>query len=65
MRIVLTVLSAMAVQVLFAGNADTLSVSEKKSERNMMLNAESATAPREINIGLPESGQGLSYMLME
>lgn len=58
MRIVLTVLSAMAVQVLFAGNADTLSVSEKKSERNMMLNAESATAPREINIGLPESGTG-------
>ena len=58
MKIVLTVLSVMAVQVLFAGNTDTLAVSEKKSERNMMLNAESATAPREINIGLPESGSG-------
>ena len=41
--IVLTVLSVMAVQALFAGNADTLAVSEKKSERNMMLNAESAS----------------------
>ena len=58
MRILLTVLSAMAAQPFFAGNADTLAVSEKKSERNMMLNAESATAPREINIGLPESGTG-------
>lgn len=29
-----------------------------KSERNVMLNAESASAPREINIGLPESGDG-------
>ena len=48
----------MAVQVLFAGKTDTLAVSEKKSERNMMLNAESATAPREINVGLPESGSG-------
>ena len=39
-----------------AQDADTLAVAEKKSERNMMLNAESATAPREINIGLPEGG---------
>ena len=43
---------------MLAQDADTLAVSEKKSERNMMLNAESATAPREINIGLPESGSG-------
>ena len=41
-----------------AQDADTLAVAEKKSERNMMLNAESATAPREINIGLPEGGSG-------
>ena len=44
---------------LSAGNdRDTLAVAEKKSERNMMLNAESATVPREINIGLPEGGSG-------
>ena len=30
----------------------------QKDNRNMMLNAESATVPREINIGLPESGKG-------
>lgn len=30
----------------------------QKDNRNMMLNAESATVPREINIGLPESGNG-------
>ena len=43
---------------LNAQEADTLVVKEKKSERNMMLNAESASAPREINIGLPEEGGG-------
>ena len=51
-------LSVLAVQVVSAADTDTLAVSDKKSERNMMLNAESATAPREINIGLPESGSG-------
>ena len=36
-----------------------LSAEEKKKDtRNVMLNAESATVPREINIGLPESGNG-------
>lgn len=29
-----------------------------KDTRNVMLNAESSTVPREINIGLPESGNG-------
>lgn len=37
---------------------DTVAVDKKKSERNMMLNAEFATVPREINIGLPEGGNG-------
>ena len=36
--------------------ADSLSV--KGSDRNVMLNAESATAPRVLNIGLPESTSG-------
>ena len=40
-----------------AQEADTLAT-EKKSERNMLLNAEAASVPREINIGLPESGGG-------
>jgi len=29
-----------------------------KSDRNMMLNAEAANVPREINIGLPDGGNG-------
>ena len=57
-RLFFVVLSVLAVQVVSAADTDTLAVSDKKSERNMMLNAESATAPREINIGLPESGSG-------
>lgn len=44
--------------LMTAQEADSLDVGEKKSERNMMLNAESATVPREINIGLPEGGNG-------
>jgi len=44
--------------LLNAQDADSLSVTEKKSERNMMLNAESASVPREINIGLPADGGG-------
>ena len=38
--------------------ADTLATQDKGNERNMMLNAESATVPREINIGLPDTGNG-------
>lgn len=34
-----------------------------KSNRNMMLNAESATVPREINIGLPDNGSGAAVYL--
>jgi len=53
------VLLFISILPLSAGNEqDTLAVAEKKSERNMMLNAESATVPREINIGLPEGGSG-------
>jgi hypothetical protein len=37
---------------------DSLQSKAGKSNRNVMLNAESATIPREINIGLPESGTG-------
>ena len=43
---------------LSAQSADTLAHVQKQSERNMMLNAESATEPREINIGLPENSGG-------
>lgn len=38
--------------------SDSLQSKAGKSNRNVMLNAESATIPREINIGLPESGTG-------
>ena len=41
-----------------AQEADTLVAGANKSERNMLLNAEAASVPREINIGLPESGGG-------
>jgi len=42
------------------GEADSLKVARhnKGSERNVMLNAESASVPRELNIGLPEGGTG-------
>lgn len=43
---------------IHAQEADTLGTGQKKSDRNMLLNAESASTPREINIGLPESGGG-------
>ena len=53
------ILALLAVGVKAgAQEADTLATGQKKSERNMLLNAESASAPREINIGLPESGGG-------
>ena len=48
---------------LVAQEPDSLTVSEKKSERNMLLNAESASTPREINIGLPESGGGATVYI--
>lgn len=57
-KIFLAAVLVMAVFTVSAQDTDTLIVSEKKSERNMMLNAESATVPREINIGLPEGGSG-------
>ena len=41
----------LAASCFYAGAQD-------KSERNVMLNAESATVPRELNIGLPETGRG-------
>lgn len=44
--------------LLFLWVTQSLTAQEKTSERNVMLNAESATIPREINIGLPESGTG-------
>lgn len=55
MILMLTLLFAGVV--LHAEEADTLATVQK-SERNMLLNAESASTPREINIGLPESGGG-------
>ena len=54
---VLMLLPLFAGVVLRAEQADTLGAVQK-SERNMLLNAESASTPREINIGLPESGGG-------
>lgn len=55
---VFTLLVFTAMPMAADNDKDTLAVVEKKSERNMMLNAESATVPREINIGLPEGGSG-------
>ena len=56
--IIFMLLPLMAGGVLNAQETDTLATGQKKSERNMLLNAESASTPREINIGLPESGGG-------
>lgn len=42
---------------------DTLSSQAGKSERNMMLNAETSSEPREINIGLPDSGNGANLYI--
>lgn len=57
----LSILLAVAA-ALVQPSADTLIHKEEsragKSERNMMLNAESANVPREINVGLPDSGNG-------
>ena len=43
--------------------ADSVQVDTKGNDRNMMLNAESATVPREINIGLPDTGNGAAVYL--
>ena len=43
--------------------ADSVQVDKKGNDRNMMLNAESATVPREINIGLPDTGNGAAVYL--
>ena len=56
--IIFMLLLSIAGGVLNAQEVDTLATGQKKSERNMLLNAESASTPREINIGLPESGGG-------
>jgi len=59
MRKVIFMISLLVAGVTSgAQEADTLATGQKKSERNMLLNAESASTPREINIGLPESGGG-------
>lgn len=42
---------------------DTLNIEKQGSDRNMMLNAESAAVPREINIGLPDTGNGAAVYL--
>lgn len=57
-NIIVMFLLFMAGIILNAQDVDSLARVEKKSERNMMLNAESATVPREINIGLPDGGNG-------
>lgn len=41
---------------IFAQEKDTLAIRDTQSDRNVMLNAESASAPRSINIGLPDDG---------
>ena len=43
--------------------SDSLKTVQQGSDRNMMLNAESATVPREINIGLPDTGNGAAVYL--
>lgn len=53
--VILSVLLALNANAQEKAVADSLKGSDN---RNMMLNAESASAPREINIGLPESGNG-------
>lgn len=40
----------------------TTNTGEDKSGRNVMLNAEGNTAPREINIGLPSTAWGMNIM---
>ena len=57
-KLIITLPLILAGVFLSAQEQDTLAVNQKKSERNMLLNAESASTPREINIGLPESGGG-------
>lgn len=62
MREIVTVLMIFATCAISFGQEkiDSLEITngEHKSERNMLLNAESATVPRELNIGLPEGGNG-------
>ena len=43
-------------------STDVSRLGEAKSERNVMLNAESNTSPREINIGLPSTAWGINIM---
>ncbi len=53
----LLVLNLLGVGICAASSVAD-STSYKQSDRNVSLNAESATIPRELNIGLPESGNG-------
>ena len=54
---VLLLLALPTVGLTAAVNpADSSAV--KRSDRGVMLNAESATAPRVLNVGLPESESG-------
>ena len=57
-KLIITLPLLLAGVFVNAQEQDTLAINQKKSERNMLLNAESASTPREINIGLPESGGG-------
>ena len=57
-KVMLIIPLFFAAVTVAAQQTDTLATGQKKSERNMLLNAESASTPREINIGLPESGGG-------
>lgn len=58
-----TILISLAVLASGMEQQDTLKVAGKESDRNMMLNAESAAVPREINIGLPDTGNGAAVYL--
>lgn len=51
-------LAALLPALAVAQEQDLPDSTSQADNRNMMLNAESASAPREINIGLPESGMG-------
>lgn len=51
-----------AVADTIKNNKNTTEVSNQGDQRNVMLNAEDNTSPREINIGLPASTWGINIM---
>lgn len=59
-NLLLLVAVSLAVEVPLFSQEETKA---GKSDRNVMLNAESASVPREINIGLPESGDGAALLV--